>query len=179
MAEFLVYAKNEDDPSWDADTKAMRQQRGHIVDVGKNGKNWGRSESLSKHLLNGGTTTDWHGKFVIIKVPSLSVVKARKLLGPAHRPRVAGDPEFELVLPGAQPLRPVKLKKFQWRINFRKLPIAARNELRDTGELKLTLAQLRVLADHNVTRHRFDENAHDGKGAVRTAAEQADPDEVG
>jgi len=179
MAEFLVYAKNEDDPLWDADTKAMRQQRGHIVAAGPNGKNWGKSESLSKHLLSGGAIGDWHGKFVIIKVPSLSVAKARKLLGPAHRPMQSGDVGFRLVLPGDTPL-PVKIvKKFQWRINFRKLPIAARKELRDTGELKLTLAQLRVLADHNVTRHRFDENAPDGKGAVRTAAEQADPNEVG
>jgi len=179
MAEFLVYAKNENDPSWDADTKAMRQQRGHIVDVGKNGKSWGRSESLSKHLLDGGTTADWHGKYVIIKVPSLSVAKARKLLGPAHRPMQSGDIGFRLVLPGEPPLPEKIERKFQWRINFRKLPVAARNKLRDTGELKLTLAQLRVLADHNVTRHHFDENAHDGKGAVRTALEQADPDEVG
>lgn len=64
MTEYLVKrTTNGPLPDW---------QAGDVVQIGQDGKAWGRRESLASWLASGGASADWPGGFYIIRVPDHS-----------------------------------------------------------------------------------------------------------
>lgn len=99
--ELLVKARSVAHPDATED-RIGRAKRGMIVEVRPDGANYGTREGLPR--------------FVVIKIPGISVAKAMKYM------------EVQLQ-DGA------RYRYRLWQIRWGDLPLAARNKLRDNGEL--------------------------------------------
>lgn len=124
MCEILIFAGNRShaDPVIDRG----EWKRGYAVDVKEDGHQWGASETLPT--------------FVIVKIPGVPVAKAQAFLDPQDVDD-AGLPVYENVIE-ARPRRAIYRRK-AWRVKWADLPAGIRNTLQTTGQVTVTVAQIR------------------------------------
>ena len=115
MAEILIKAVDaaHDDPEKD---KQGCYKRGDPVVVMDDGHEWGKEERLPK--------------FVVVKIPGLSVAKAKKYIQP-----ILGIPDAE----GERPM----IRRRLFRILLDDVPNLIKQKLRDTGEVTVTMTQIK------------------------------------
>lgn len=101
-------------------------RRGDPIIAMPDGWSWGREEGLPK--------------FVVLKIPGLSVAKARERLAPLFEDAQPGDPEFNA--PDPKDRRILRARR-RWAVFIDELPRSVINEFRDTGEYTATPAQVR------------------------------------
>lgn len=117
MCEILVAARNLD----------SGYRRGDPITVQRNGHPWGREEGLPN--------------FVVVKIPGLSVERAKEFVDPGFwEPAEFGDPEFNA--PDVEDRR-VKRHRRKVRIFWQEAPAAILQELATTGEVTVTVNQVR------------------------------------
>ncbi len=104
MAEFLIKAQNATHPDATKDARGC-YKRGDVVTVMPDGHAWGNDERLPK--------------FVVVKVPGVDYVRARKYIEEGASVR----------------------RRFRVRVDD--VPLTIRNQLRDNGEATVTWNQLR------------------------------------
>ena len=121
MAEFLIKAISviHDDPEKD---KRGCYKRGDIVVVMPDGHIWGREETLPK--------------FVVVKIPGLTVETAQKYTDPAY---VLGNEEFGVA------------ERRKWRVLVDSIPNNIKNQLLTNGQVTVTLNQVRNYIEDRVT----------------------------
>ncbi|MFN3075352.1 MAG: hypothetical protein ABT940_00445 [Alphaproteobacteria bacterium] len=98
-------------------------KRGDVVAVLPDGHVYGRLETLPT--------------FVKVKIPGLAVATAQNWV----------RPEMDLT----DPLKPVMLKRRLWRVRVDDIPAAIRNTLITTGEVTVTLTQVRSYIQNKTT----------------------------
>lgn len=115
MAEILIKAVDaaHADPEKD---KQGCYKRGDPVVVMDDGHEWGKEERLPK--------------FVVVKIPGLSVAKAKKYIQP-----ILGIPDAE----GERPM----IRRRLFRILLDDVPNLIKQKLRDTGEVTVTMTQIK------------------------------------
>lgn len=115
MAEILIKAVDaaHADPEKD---KQGCYKRGDPVVVMDDGHEWGKEERLPK--------------FVVVKIPGLSVAKAKKYIQP-----ILGIPDAE----GERPM----IRRRLFRILLDDLSNLIKQKLRDTGEVTVTMVQIK------------------------------------
>jgi len=127
MAQILVKAIDATHSDATKDRRGC-YKRGMPVVVMPDSHTWGREECLPK--------------FVIIKIPGVSVDKVRKYL----------EPEREDT-PNADGIHPVYRRRL-WRFRFDDMPTAALRKLRDNGELTIKVGDYAGEYDYTWTQVR-------------------------
>jgi hypothetical protein len=110
MAQILVKAINQNHPDADEDRRGC-YKRGMPVVVMPDSHTWGRQECLPK--------------FVIIKLPGVSVDTVRKYIEPEREDTANAE--------GFYPT----FRRRLWKFRFDDMPAAALKKLRDNGELTI------------------------------------------
>lgn len=123
MAEFLIKAIDtaHSDPEKD---KRGCYKRGDFVVVMPNGHEWGKEEGLPK--------------FVVVKIPGLSVEAAKKYIQSEE-----GEPDAD----GNRPI----LRRRLFRILIDDAPSTIKQQLMDTGEVTVTWEQVRNFVKNKLT----------------------------
>lgn len=124
MAEILI--KSIDAVHSNPEKDKGCYKRGDIVDVRPDGHPWGREEGLPK--------------FVIVKIPGLDPATVMHLMS-MNEDRT--DPE-----------RPMLLARRLWRVlvDSESLPSSIKNALKNTGQVTVTLAQIRNYVQNKITQ---------------------------
>ena len=125
MCEILIFAGNNTHADPDTDRRGC-WKRGYPVVVKEDGHPWGAEERLPK--------------FVVVKIPGMPAAKAEAFLEP-QMVDDAGVPVYENVVE-AQPRWGIYRRK-AWRIAWASLPAGIKNTLQTTGEITVTVAQIR------------------------------------
>lgn len=121
MAEFLIKAISATHPNPDKDRRGC-YKRGDIVVVMPDNHKWGNAECLPT--------------FVIVKIPGLGVETAKKYVEPAY---VLGNETFGVA------------ERRKWRILVDSIPAIIKNTLLSTGQVTVTLAQVRNYIEDRLT----------------------------
>lgn len=113
MAEFLIKAISATNADLNKDKRGC-YKRGDIVEVRPDGAAYGKEEGLPK--------------FVIVKIPGLAVETALKYMAPSY---VLGNPEMGIA------------ERREWNVLVDDIPNAVKNQLLSSGEVTVTLSQVR------------------------------------
>ncbi len=127
MAEILIKAVNATHADPDKDRRGC-YKRGMPVVVMPDGHSWGAQEGLPK--------------FVVLKVPGVSVEAVNKYINPEHE----DTPDEN----GTYPIYRRRL----WQIRWAALPLAARNKLASDGELTIKVGAYSGEYDYTWTQVR-------------------------
>lgn len=124
MAEFLIKAISATNPDPVKNERGC-YKRGDIVDVRPDGWKWGNEERLPK--------------FVLVKIPGLDPKAALRFM--------------EAHLDLTNPVEPILLRRRLWNVlvDDAGLPTQIKNALRTTGEVTVTLAQVRNYIRNKIT----------------------------
>lgn len=125
MCEILVFAGNNTHADPVKDRRGC-WKRGYPVVVKEDGHEWGAEEGLPK--------------FVVVKIPGVPAAKAQAFLEP-QMVDDAGVPTYENFIE-AEPRRALFRRKV-WRVKWADLPAGIRNTLQTTGEVTVTVQQIR------------------------------------
>lgn len=138
MCEILIFVRNNTHTDQTEDRRGC-YKRGDIVGVFEDGHVWGRQESKQQWLAEGGTAASWpgQGKFVIVKLPGIALVKAQQLL--EHQ---LGEDDTGAVFQDKNGRQQV-FRRRRWRVSFDNLPVSVRNTLSTSGEITLSTAAQR------------------------------------
>lgn len=130
MAEFLI--RNVDNTNPDPIKNIERcYKRGDLVLVRSDGHIWGRRESKQQWLAEGLAEADWPNRYVIIKIPDLTIEVARRFVGE----------RFIVVR-----------RRRLFRVLLNELPQNVKNKLTADGEYTANLAKVK-----NYIRSKADE----------------------
>jgi len=130
MAEFLIRAKNNTNPDPVKNEEGC-YKRGDLVVAFPDGHTWGRMESKQQWLSEGNTGT-WPGTFVIIKIPDLTLAKAKSYI----KAKISGGERRSL-----------------FRAVWADIPSGVKQTLASEGEFTASLSQVK-----NFIRSKLDES---------------------
>ncbi len=122
MAELLIKAWSATHPDATKDRRGC-YKRGDIVVVKPDGFEWGAAETLPD--------------FVLVKIPGVTVDKVQALTG-MQTEDDAGTPLTD------ENGAPITYRRRRWRVLVDNIPPAILNELKTTGEVTVTPAQIRA-----------------------------------
>lgn len=136
MCELLVFAVNNTHADPGKDRRGC-YKRGMIVVVQTDGHVWGLEESKQAWIAAGMDVAAWHDKFVIVKIPGVSVAAAQEAI--SHQTEDdSGTPLFE-----AGGTTPKIFRRRRWKLLVNTLPSAILNALQTDGEVTVTASQVR------------------------------------
>lgn len=143
MARFLLLARS---------TGKSGRIKGDPVAIVDNSHVFSEGEDKELWLLNGHLEADWPGTFIIVDVPELSLVEAKRMDQIHDRPAIAGDPEFD---DPDEANRFVILGRHRWNLNIDGLlPAAARNNMNNNAKAQITK---NALNNHTIDRSGLDD----------------------
>jgi len=114
---------------------------GFIICVCEDGKIWGNREHKAQWLRGGNLAKDWHGRTFVLKIPKVSPTRFQPLLE-MQTEKNDGSLDLDMTsIPGEVIERMNRVRR--WRLDLSLIPLAARNEIRETGELTVTPKQFK------------------------------------
>lgn len=131
MAEFLIRLTDAGASTRDC------WKRGDIINVAPDGFAWGRKESKAVWIADGNDPAGWHDSTFLLKVPGLTLAKARNYVGP----------EVDLGL---------RIQRSLWRIKAEDVPQWVKTAIAQDAEVTVTPAQIKAYIENKVTRETAD-----------------------
>ena len=135
MCEILIKIVNatHPDPVIEA---ADCYKRGDIIYVAEDGYPWSRMESKQAWLAEGNLAATWHNRTAILKIPGVTVAKARALM--------TDDAPSD-----------VRRARRLWRLAIASVPQVVKDAVQADGEYTTTVAAIRTYLRNKISNAEY------------------------